>query len=189
MDVLFLISAGKLFHNFGSWTENALSKKVECDLGMCSKSRTVNLVCLSWCSETYVSIEEIYSGASPVMLLYTMRQVWFWTSFGNGSQFSSLKSCSEGVMKSAFKIKTSTIVLIQWYSRELSKARKLLPPTIFEAYQNLWQIPDWSQFPGTTTSISPVQRELTLLRLTTDGWQEPEGKNQVKGCLLLNDKP
>ena len=71
---------------------------------MCSKSRTVGLVCLSWCSETYVSIEEIYSGACPVMLLYTMRQVWYWTRFGNGSQFSSLKSYSEGVMKSAFKI-------------------------------------------------------------------------------------
>ena len=30
---------------------------------------------LSWCSGTCVRIEEIYSGACPVMLLYTMRQV------------------------------------------------------------------------------------------------------------------
>ena len=47
IDVLFLMSAGKLFHNFGSRTENALSKLVECDLGTCSKSRVVDLVCLS----------------------------------------------------------------------------------------------------------------------------------------------
>ena len=102
--MLFLTSAGKLFHNFGPWTENALLKSVESDLGTCSKSRVVDLVCLSWWSETYVSNEEIYAGACLEMLLYTVRQVWYWTSFGNGSQFSSLKSCSEGVMKSAFKI-------------------------------------------------------------------------------------
>ena len=44
---------------------------------MCSKSRAVDLVCLSWYSKTYVSIEfeEIYSGACPVRLLYAMRQV------------------------------------------------------------------------------------------------------------------
>ena len=42
-----------------------------------SKSRVVDLVCLSWCSETYVSIEAIYPEAFPVIFLYTMRQVWF----------------------------------------------------------------------------------------------------------------
>ena len=36
------MSAGKLFHNFGPWTENALSKLDESDLGMCSKSRVVD---------------------------------------------------------------------------------------------------------------------------------------------------
>ena len=51
-----------------------------------------------------MSNEEIYSGACPEMLLYTVRQVGCWTRFGNDSRFSSLKSCSEGVMKSAFKI-------------------------------------------------------------------------------------
>ena len=104
IDVLFLMSAGKLFHNFGPWTENALSKLVECDMGTCSKSRVVDLVWLSWWSETCMSNEEIYSEPCPEMLLHTVRQIWYWTRFGNGSQFSFLKSCSEGVTKSAFKI-------------------------------------------------------------------------------------
>ena len=101
--MLFLMSTGNLFYNFEPWTENDLSKKDEYDLGICNKSRAVDLVCLSCCSETYVCIEEIYSGASLSIPLYTMRQVWYCTRFGNVSQFSSLKSCSEGVMKSAFK--------------------------------------------------------------------------------------
>ena len=51
-----------------------------------------------------MSNEKTYSGACPEMFLYTMRQVRYWTCFGNGSRFSSLKICSEGVMKCAFKI-------------------------------------------------------------------------------------
>ena len=42
----------------------------------------------------------MYLGACPVMLLYTVRHVRYWACFGNSSQFSSLMSCSEGVMKS-----------------------------------------------------------------------------------------
>ena len=94
IDVLFLMSAGKLFHNFWPWNKNALSKLVEWDLGTCSKARVVDLVCLSRWSMAYVSNKETYSGACPEMLLNTVRQVWYWTRFWNGSQFS-FRRCHE----------------------------------------------------------------------------------------------
>ena len=57
------MSAGKLFHNFDLELKMPCQSRLNVNWGMCSKLRAVDLVCLSWCSETYMSIDEIYSGA------------------------------------------------------------------------------------------------------------------------------
>ena len=82
IDLLFLISAGKLFIILD------LELKMPCPSWLnviweCAVNLELLTWFASWWSETYVGNVEIYSGACPVMLLYTERQVWYWTRFGN----------------------------------------------------------------------------------------------------------
>ena len=44
---MFLISSGILFHNFGAYTENALSNSAEFDLGKYSVPDVADRVCLA----------------------------------------------------------------------------------------------------------------------------------------------